>query len=298
MIQFEELFFSLDTANLHEVIRNNRVVFPVMETTFNHTDIEWSIPTFASLAREDRELLPCWGLVSDDGELFWKHPLSHLFGHYAFDREDESLLESRAYFNRDSSLSLYKQGSAWNGAVDWMVVSTTRQQDEDTLHVWCNGKCAVVDLSRLFIERPQSRAHIAREFGVGDLKLIIPHSALDWLSERVAEMGTAIVTAYNDMLVADGSVRDSVLTRPGMAIVAAQFMFGLLIPSPYLKTLLYAGLDAQMKDPKNSQLPISAIVEGIELCRELVEDSRFKAALYQTADKYLPPFWATNKPTI
>lgn len=298
MVQFDELFFSLDTENLHEVISNNRVVFPVIESSFNITEVQWSAPGHEYIRRDERDLLPCWGIVTEEEELFWKHPLSHLFGYTKFEREDESLLEHRAYFNRDSSLSFYAQGSAWNGAVDWMVVSTTKQSDDDALAVWCHGHSVITDIDKLFIYRPDMRAHISREFGTGTLKLIVPTASMDWLADHVVKIGERVVEAYTKMLEADKIQADRVLTNTSVYSLLAQFMFSQLVPSPYLRTLLYAGLDAHINKPGVDRLSIAIITEATQLFHALLEDNRFVAAMHQAANELLPVNWASNHPTI
>lgn len=298
MVHFDELFFSLDTENLHEVIRNNRVVFPIMESSFNITEVQWSAPGHEYIRRDERELLPCWGIVTEEEELFWKHPLSHLFGYTKFEREDESLLDHRAYFNRDSSLSFYAQGSAWDGAVDWMVVSTTKQSDDDALAVWCNGHSVITDIDKLFIYRPDMRAHISREFGHGALKLIVPNASMDWLAERTVKIGEYVVGAYTKMLEVDKIGPDRILTDENIYSLLAQFVFSQLVPSPYLRALLYAGLDAHINKPGVGRLSISIITEATQLFHALLEDNRFVAAMHQAANELLPANWASNHPTI
>lgn len=298
MVQFDELFFSLDTDNLHEVVRNNHVVFPVMETTFNITEVQWSVPGHEYIRRGERDLLPCWGIVTEEDELFWKHPLVHLFGYTKFDREDESLLDHRAYFNRDSSLSFYAQGSAWDGAVDWMVVSSTKRSDDDALAVWCNGHSVITDIDKLFIYRPDMRAHISREFGPGVLKLVVPIAAMNWLADHAVKIGEYVAGAYTTMLEADRITTDRVLTNENIYSLLAQFVFSQLIPSPYLRTLLFAGLDTHINKPGVDRLSIAVITEATQLFHALLEDNRFVAAMHQAANKYLPANWATNHPTI
>lgn len=298
MVQFDELFFSLDTENLHEVIRNNHVVFPVIESSFNITEVQWSVPGREYIRRDERDLLPCWGVVTEEDELFWKHPLAHLFGYTKFEREDESLLEDRAYFNRDSSLSFYAQGSTWNGAVDWMVVSTTKQSDDAALAAWCRDHSVITDIDKLFIYRPDMRAHISREFGTGTLKLIVPVATMDWLADHVVKIGEYVVGAYNKMLAADKIPADRVLTNPNVYALLAQFVFSQLVPSPYLRTLLYAGLDAHSNKPGVDRLSIAIITEATQLFHALLEDNRFVAAMHQAANELLPINWASNHPTI
>ena len=298
MVQFEELFFSLDTDNLHEVIRNNRVVFPVMETTFNITEVQWSAPGHEYLRRSDREMLPCWGIVTEEDELFWKHPLAHLFGYTKFDRNDDDLLEQRAYFNRDSSMSFYSQGSAWDGAVDWMAISTTKKSDDECLIEWCRDHSAIVDIDKLFIYRPDMRAAISREFGPGVLKLIVPNAAMEWLAARTLEIGEYTAATYTRMVEVDKITCDRVLLNPNIGQLLAQFMFSQLVPSPYLRALLYAGLDAQINKPDVDRLTIPVITEATQLFHALLEDHRFVAAMHQAANKYLPLNWATNHPSI
>lgn len=298
MVQFDELFFSLDTENLHEVIRNNRVVFPVMESTFNVTEVQWSVPGHEYIRRGERDLLPCWGIVTEEDELFWKHPLTHLFGHTKFDREDERLLDHRAYFNRDSSLSFYAQGSAWDGAVDWMVVSTTKKSDDDALAVWCHGHSVITDLDKLFIYRPDMRAQISREFGPGVLKLVVPIAAMDWLADRAVKIGEHVAWTYTKMLEVDKITSDRVLTNANIYPLLAQFVFSRIVPSPYLRTLLYAGLDAHINKPDSDRLSIPVIAEATQLFHALLEDNRFVAAMHQAANEYLPLNWASNHPSI
>lgn len=298
MVQFEELFFNLDTPNLHEIIANNTVVFPVMETTFNHTEVEWSVPSRESTYRYNREFMPCWGLATEEEELYWKHPLSHLFGFTKFDPEDTELLEHRAYFNRDSSLSFYAQGAAWDGAVNWMVVSTTKKSDEDALAVWCEGRCVLTPLKKLFIYRPEVRALISREFGPSELFVIVPKESLEWLASRVEMIGEQLVSTYIKALEVDSITSDRVLKNPEIHQLAAQFMFSQLVPSPYLRAILYAGLDAVLKRPDTTPLSIPVITEATQLFHGLMEDHRFVAAMHQVANTYLPPFWYTNNPTI
>lgn len=298
MVHFDELFFSLDTENLHEVIRNNRVVFPVMETSFNITEVQWSAPGHEYIRRDERDLLPCWGLVSDDGELFWKHPLSHLFGYTPFDRNAEDLLDQRAYFNRDSSMSFYAAGRAWEGAVDWMVVSTTKKSDDDCLVEWCQDQMVIADIDKLFIYRPDMRAHISREFGPGAVKLVVPVPDMNWLADLAVKIGHHVSMEYTKMLEADKISSDRVLTNANIYPLLAQFVFSQLVPSPYLRTLLYAGLDAHIKKPEIDRLSIQVITEATQLFHALLEDNRFVAAMHQAANKYLPLYWASNHPVI